>query len=207
MIEQPAPASSSSSSRIAVLTSRISSSCVGVVIVADRGPDQLRRNRAELDRPRGHALRHLPQRGVLQRSPLDLVDAARHHAALHHLEDDVALHGAAVALAHALVVAARQALEAPGRVLKPAHAADVGVEPRVAVGDDVEAGALLIAKVGRRPRRCTARGSARPPARPGRGACARFSVYQTGRGSDPVMVVGSVNSFVAFSIGKNYIVF
>ena len=28
---------------------------------------------------------------VLQRPAFDLVDAARHHAALHHLEDDVAL--------------------------------------------------------------------------------------------------------------------
>ena len=32
-------------------------------------------------------------------------------------------------------------------------------------------------------------------------------MYQSGRGNDPVIVVGSVNSFVAFSIGKNYIVF
>ena len=72
---------------------------VGVVVVADRGADQLRRDGAELHRPRGHPLRDLPQRRVLQRTALDLADAARHHAALHHLEDDVALRGAAVSLA------------------------------------------------------------------------------------------------------------
>ena len=110
-------------------------------------------------------------------------------------------------LRDAVVVAARQALEAPRRVLKPAHAADVGVEPRVAVGDDVEAGALLIAEVG-----ADRVGVLLAEARVGervaeRAASPRFSVYQAGRGSDPVMVAGSVNSFVALSIGNYYIVF
>src|SRR5690606_25717023 len=87
----------------------------------------------------------LPQRRVLQRPPLDLAGAARQHAALHDLEQDVALRRAAVALRHAVVVAAGQAVEASRRVLEPAHAADVGVEPRVAVGHEIEARALLVA--------------------------------------------------------------
>src|SRR5262249_41192318 len=118
-----------------------------VVIVADRGTDQLGRRGAEFDGSRRELLCRAPKRGVLQRTALDLADAARHHATLHDLEDDVALRGAAVTLARAIVVSAGEPFESARRILEPAHAADVVVEARVAVGDDVEARALLVADV------------------------------------------------------------
>ena len=116
-----------------------------VVVVPDRRADEIRHDRPELDRPRGEALRDLPQIRVVQRAALDRPHAARHHAAFHHFEDNVSLARAAVALPGAVVVAAAEALEPPRRVLEPAHAADVAVEPRVAVSDDVEASTLLVA--------------------------------------------------------------
>src|SRR5688572_20455277 len=84
----------------------------------------------------------------MQRTTRNRVHAPRHHAALHHFEEDVALGCAAVPLARLVVVVSGDSLEAPRRILKPAHAADVRIEPRVSVSDDVEAGALLILEVG-----------------------------------------------------------
>ena len=68
---------------------------------------------------------------------------------------------------------------------KPAHAADLGVEPRVAVGDDVEAGEFLIAKVGR-DRVGVLLAEARIAIASHELARPRFSVYQAGRGNEPV---------------------
>ena len=84
------------------------------------------------------------------------------------------------------------------RVAGPALAADVLVEAAVAVGDDVQPGHFLLAQVDRQrvhvllaePRRDHRVQERRVP---------RFSVYQLGRGSDPVMVVGSMIPAVALS--------
>jgi hypothetical protein len=84
----------------------------------------------------------------VQRPALDLSGRARHDAAFHHFEDNVAFAGAPVALLGAGVIAAAQAFQPAGRVLEPAHAADVAVEARVAVSDDVEARPFLIADEG-----------------------------------------------------------
>src|SRR5678816_4804215 len=76
------------------------------MVVADRGADQFRRDRPELHRARGEPLRQLPRRGVMQWTARDRVDAPRHHPALHHLEEDVALGGATVAFPRLVVVVA-----------------------------------------------------------------------------------------------------
>ena len=52
---------------------------------------------------------------------------------------------AAYRKAEAVVTDGTKALEAARRILKPAHSADIHVESRVAIGDDVEARAFLIA--------------------------------------------------------------
>jgi hypothetical protein len=84
----------------------------------------------------------------VERAAIDRPDAARHHAAFHHFEDNVSLARAAVPLAGAGVVAAAESLEPARRILEPAHAADIRVEACVAIGDDIEAGPLLIADEG-----------------------------------------------------------
>ena len=131
-----------------------------VVAVGDREGDQLRPDGAELDRLLGHALRGLPHRGVLQVAAPDRADDARHHARLQVVVQDVAGREGQAALAgerRARIVVV-EAAHVARRIVGPALAADVLVEMRVAVGDDVEAGELLLVQIDRRPRRCTARG-------------------------------------------------
>ena len=60
-----------------------------VVVVLDRGGEQLGQDGAELDRPLGHALRRLPHRGVLQVAAPDRADDAREHARLEEVVQDV----------------------------------------------------------------------------------------------------------------------
>ncbi len=82
------------------------------------------------------------------------------------------------------------------RISGPALAANVVVEPAVAVGHDVEAGKLLIAQIaGERVLVLLAEAAAdhgfeTMPV-------PRFSVYQLGRGSEPVIVVGNMMSLGA----------
>ena len=88
-------------------------------------------------------------------------------------------------------------LEAPRRILKPAHTADVRIEPRVAVGDEIESGALLILEVGTDQPvvSCSRNRASASASRNGRAPT--FSVYQLGRGIDPVIVVGRMTRAVA----------
>ena len=120
---------------------------VPVVVVADRRADQLGRDRAELHRPARHGLGHLPEVRVVQGSARDLPHAAWHHPALHDLEDDVALARPPVSAWRPIVIGARQPLEPPGGILEPAHSPDIGIEPGVAVGDDVQPGSLLVTEI------------------------------------------------------------
>ena len=121
-----------------------------VVFVLHREGDQLRPDGAELDRLPGHALRHLPHGGVLQLAARDRAGDAGHHARFQIIVQDVAGREGEPALAgrrrlRVLVEAAHVAR----RVIGPALAADVGIEMRVAVGDDVEAGQFLLVQIDR----------------------------------------------------------
>ena len=75
------------------------------------------------------------------------------------------------------------------RVARPALAAHVLVEPAVAVGDDVEAGHFLFAQIDRQ-RIDVLLAEPADHHRVEERLQPRFSVYQLGRGNDPVIVVG-----------------
>ena len=98
-----------------------------------------------------------------------------------------------------------EAAHVMGRVAGPALAPDILVEPAVAVRDDVEPGNLLFAQInGSVSTYCSRKRLVTIASRNDR--MPRFSVYQLGRGSDPVIVVGSMMSFVAryiFAISQN----
>ena len=81
------------------------------------------------------------------------------------------------------------------RIGGPALAANVVVEAAVAVGDDVEAGKLLVAQIaGQRIFILLAEAAADHRLQKMTGA--EISVYQLGRGSEPVIVVGNLMSLV-----------
>ena len=129
---------------------------------------------------------------------------ARHHARFEIVVQDVAAAGNQIrpcpgSRRRARVVAVESAHVAR-RIAGPALAADVVVEAAVAVGEDVEAGDLLLAQVDRE-RVDVLLAVARIDHRvQERCAMPRFSVYQLGRGSEPMMVVGSLMSAVARSM-------
>ena len=115
-----------------------------VVLVPQHAGEGGRADRAELQRPVGQPLRHLPERRVLERTPGQL---RRDHAwligLLYFPEDAarpqaVALHPAARGVAVAV-----DSAEPLDRVEEPRLAAYGQIEPRVAVGHDVEPGGLL----------------------------------------------------------------
>ena len=122
-----------------------------VVAVLHREGDDLGRHRAALHRPLGEALRRLPHRGVLQIAAADRPGDRRHHPRLQIVVQDVPARKADAAAAgrrrpRIAVVEAGHVVE---RIAGPALAADVVVEPAVAVGEDVEAGELLVAQIDR----------------------------------------------------------
>jgi hypothetical protein len=85
------------------------------------------------------------------------------------------------------------------RVAGPALAADVRVEPAVAVGHDVEPGHFLLLQIHRQGVHVLL-AEPRQHHRVQERARAQVSVYQLGRGSEPVMVVGMIFPAVAFSM-------
>ena len=112
--------------------------------------DQLRPDGAELHRLLGHALRHLPHGGVLQVAARDRAVDPRHDARFQIVMQNVTGRKRQPAFAgrrrlRVLVEAAHVAR----RIIGPALAADIRIEMRVAVGDDVEAGDFLLVQIDR----------------------------------------------------------
>ena len=144
---QPASASSWYSSLSASAMANMRSGHALVVAVLHREGDDLRRHRAELHRPLGDALRRLPHRGVLQIAAADRADDRRHHARFQIVVQDVAARkpDAAAPGRRRQRMVVVEAAHVVRRIAGPALAADVVVEAAVAVGDDVEAGELLVA--------------------------------------------------------------
>ena len=175
-----------------------------VVSVLRRERDDLRRHGAEFHRTRGQPLCGLPQCGVLQVAAPDRADNDRHHPRFQIIVQDVAARKPETAAPgrRRPRVAALVAGHVMRRIAGPALAANVVVEAAIAVGDDVEASELLLAQIAGQARRYIARGSGGSPSRRGTCGYRDFPVYQLGRGSEPVIVVGSMMSFVARYIAK-----
>ena len=175
-----------------------------VISVLRREGDDLRRDRAEFDRPLGEPLRGLPQRGVLQVAAPDRADD---RPASPAIPDSRAGCGRA---------------ETTDRRGRPASGADRRARSRSCDAADSWSsfGRRRRRRNGSRRRsRCRAR---RAPGRAdSRTACRyivrgsggstiasrnmrvpRFSVYQLGRGSEPVIVVGSMMSLVPRYISR-----
>ena len=85
------------------------------------------------------------------------------------------------------------------RIARPALAADVLIEPAIAVGHDVEPGHFLLAQIDRQ-RVDILLAEPRDHHRIEERPVPRFSVYQLGRGSEPVIVVGRIFPAVALSM-------
>ena len=117
---------------------------VVVVLVGQHQREDLRRDRADLDRPVGHRRDRLVGAVELQRRRADLADDRRRHAGLDHLPHQVAgpLVGHEARGRH-LDARRADALDALGRVAHPASPGDVVVEPGVAVDENVDPGAVL----------------------------------------------------------------
>ena len=120
-----------------------------IVPVLQREGDDLRRHRAEFDRLGGEALRRLPHRGVLQIAAPERAGDDRHDARFEVVVQNVAArkHDAAAAGRRRRRVLRVEPAHVVRRIGGPTLAADVVVEAAVAVGDDVEAGQLLVAQV------------------------------------------------------------
>ena len=88
-------------------------------------------------------------------------------------------------------------------IIGPALAADVGVEMRIAVGDDIEAGDFLLVQIDRNRVGVLLAELVVVTIASTKLCVPMFLVYQLGRGSDPVMVVGSLMSLVARSIVRS----
>ena len=86
------------------------------------------------------------------------------------------------------------------RIAGPALAADVLIEPAIAVGDDVESGDFLLPSDTPTVRRRTVREICVVTIASRKERVPRFSVYQLGRGNDPITVVGITFPAVALSI-------
>src|ERR1041385_5472265 len=121
-------------------SARSCSSALSASAVARLGADG-----AELDRLAGHPLRHLPDRGVLQLAAGDRPDDARHHPRFQVVVQDVPGREAdRPAARRDPRIEPVEAAHVARRIVGPALAADVAIEMRIAVGDDVEAGDLLL---------------------------------------------------------------
>ena len=119
-----------------------------VMIVGDRGREQLGQDGAELDRPVGEALRDLPHRGVLQIAAPDRTGDARKHPRFEKVMQDVAARiGDGADIVDRGLGLGGKARHVGERIALPAHAAHFLVVVGVAVGADVEAGGLLRAQV------------------------------------------------------------
>ena len=120
-----------------------------VVPVLQREGHDLRRHGAELDRPLGEPLRRFPHGGVLQIAAPDRAADDRHDPRFQIVVQDVAArkHDAAASGGRRLGMQRVEAAHVVRRIRGPALAADVVIEVRVAVGDDIEAGHLLIAQI------------------------------------------------------------
>ena len=88
------------------------------------------------------------------------------------------------------------------RIVGPALAADFVVEMRVAVGADVEPGDFLRVQIDR-DRVDVLLAEAGVDHRVEEAARAQIAVYQLGRGSEPMIEVGSMMSLVARSISRS----
>ena len=118
-----------------------------VIVVGDRGGEQLRQDGAEFDRTLGHALRHFPHRGVLQIAAADRPDDLRKHPRFEEVVQDMA---ARIGDGADIVDRGLRFLAEPchmrDRIALPAHAADFFVVMRIAVGADVQPGDFLRAQ-------------------------------------------------------------
>ena len=115
-----------------------------VVLVGQHQRQDLRRDRADLHRPVGHRRDRLVGAVELQRRRADLADDRRRHAGLDHLPHQVAraLVGHEARGRH-LDARRADAFDPLGGVAHPASSGDVVVEPRVAVDENIDAGAVL----------------------------------------------------------------
>jgi hypothetical protein len=110
-----------------------------VIVVLDGSRDQLGQDRAELDRLLGHALRRLPHRRVLQGAAPYRPDDPREHARLKKIVQNMpARIGDGADLVGGGLWRFGKAVHVGERIALPAHAADLLVVVRVAVGEDVE---------------------------------------------------------------------
>ncbi len=137
-----------------------------VVEVLHRERHELGRHGAEL-----HGLLRLSLRGLVHLRVLHVAAADRADDARHQSRLDVVVKNMAAREADA-AAADRRHLRDPveaghveRRIARPALAADVLREARVAVGHDVEAGDQLLVEIDGRARPRTARGTASPPSR------------------------------------------
>jgi hypothetical protein len=140
----------------------------------------------------------------LQVAAADRPDDAGHDARFQIIVQDMSGRESQPALAgqRRPRIVALEAVHVPRRIRRPAHAADIRVEMGVAVADDIQAGEFLLLQIDHdRVGILIAEliGHHRVEEMP----VPRFSVYQAGRGSDPVIVVGSMMSLVALSMVEN----
>jgi len=120
-----------------------------VVSVGDGGREQFGKNGPELDRFSSKPLRRLPHRGVLQIAGADGPDDLGQDARFEEVVQNMPARGSSPHLVRARLRRCREAGHVRQRIALPAHAADLLVEMRVAIGTDVEAGRLLRAQIDR----------------------------------------------------------
>ncbi len=94
-----------------------------------------------------------------------------------------------------------EATHVPRRIIRPALAADVGIKMCIAVGDDIEPRHLLFVQIDR-DRIDILFAKLVVHHRVQKTTRTKICVYQLGRGSEPVMVVGSMVSLVARSMAS-----
>jgi hypothetical protein len=113
--------------------------------------DDLGGNGAELDRPRGEALRRLPHRGVLQIAASDRPGDHRHHPRFKIIVQDMTARkpNAAAAGRRRHRMLRIEPAHMVRRIRRPALAADVVVEAAVAIGKDIQPRKFLIAQIAR----------------------------------------------------------
>jgi hypothetical protein len=121
-----------------------------VVFVLHGKGDQFGSDGPEFDRLLGHALRHLPHRGVLQFAARHRPRDPGHHPRFQVIMQDVTRrkHEAALARRSRLRILV-EAAHVARRIVRPTLAADVGIEMGITVGDDVEPGELLFVQIDR----------------------------------------------------------
>jgi hypothetical protein len=120
-----------------------------VIFVGDRGGEQFGKNGSELDRLLGQPLRHFPHRGVLQIAGTDRPDDLRQHARFEEVVQNVPARRPRDELIGARFRRYREARHVGQRIALPAHAADLLIEMRIAIGADVEPSSLLRAQIDR----------------------------------------------------------